>query len=124
MHKSLHLTPNGGKMFFCGQPGWTAICLPTGAGKSTICKWIQELVTDVYTKLRKDHTDSGSPSAGFTETLVDSEAEEDMNKSIEANDVIGGEKRKLCAASTLLSPLYDADDDNDFALTTNKRRSI
>ncbi|XP_035677715.1 uncharacterized protein LOC118416650 isoform X2 [Branchiostoma floridae] len=60
----------------------------------------------------------------FADTLVDSEAEEDMNKSIEANDVIGGEKRKLCAASTLLSPLYDADDDNDFALTTNKMRSI
>ncbi|XP_035677872.1 uncharacterized protein LOC118416749 [Branchiostoma floridae] len=61
------------------------------------------------------------PTAGIND---DSEAEEDMNKSIEANDVIGGEKRKLCAASTLLSPLCDADDDNDFALTTNKRRSI
>ncbi|XP_066302384.1 uncharacterized protein [Branchiostoma lanceolatum] len=57
----------------------------------------------------------------YADTLVDSEAEGDMNKSIEANEVIAGEKRKLCAASTMLSPLCDADDDDDFAPTTNKR---
>ncbi|CAH1242440.1 Hypp6706 [Branchiostoma lanceolatum] len=60
----------------------------------------------------------------YADTLVDSEAEGDMNKSIEANEVIAGEKRKLCAPSTMLSPLCDADDDDDFAPTTNKRRSI
>ncbi|XP_066263271.1 uncharacterized protein [Branchiostoma lanceolatum] len=60
----------------------------------------------------------------YADTLVDSEAEGDMNKSIEANEVIAGEKRELCAASTMLSPLCDADDDDDFAPTTNKRRSI
>ncbi|XP_078613788.1 uncharacterized protein LOC144883279 [Branchiostoma floridae x Branchiostoma japonicum] len=115
MHKSLHLTRNGGKMFFCGQP---SVCQQrVYFVKNNILGMPDADKTAAIVALAQH----GVNIKEYADTLVDSEAEEDMNKSIEANGVIGGEKRKLCTASTLLSQL---DDDNDFALTTNKRRSI
>ena len=39
---------------------WVAICMPTGSGKSSLCKWLKKLVEEVRTKATSDSENTTS----------------------------------------------------------------